>query len=102
MSRFLKNTIALLAIIVALASCTKESIVYSDQDDSAVVRAFKSAGAGNDGDVIPGAAALPPSMPSTDADDAGEDGSTTSGNISDDDDDESDDDASVKRNAQNK
>lgn len=101
MSKSLKNIIALVAIVVALASCSKNSVIYPDLEESAD-GVFKTASAGESVDQSSGAAALPPSMPSTGTDGEGGDGSTTSGNISDDDDDESDDDASVKRNAQNK
>ncbi len=98
----LKNIFALLLLVMAISSCTKESLVCEDQEDrpmgSAKTETFRT---GDDGtDVQEPQDALPTGLPSSP--DEAADGTDNTGAISDDDDDESDDDASTKRAAQNK
>jgi|694.fasta_scaffold08350_5 hypothetical protein len=101
MIKILRHIVASLAMVIAFASCTKDSLVFNDSDVF-IERPSKTADANDADGGAEDAQALPATMPST-ADDSGDNGgSSSSGNISDDDDDESDDDASVKRSAQNK
>jgi hypothetical protein len=97
----LRIFISLLALVFAFSSCTKESVVFVDQDEP-VLRVEKSADAGASAGNSDAPEAAAPSLPSSGDGEDGPDGTTTTGGISDDDDDESDDDTGVKRSAQNR
>jgi hypothetical protein len=97
----LRIFISLLALVVAVSSCTKESVVLMDQDET-VLRVEKSAEHGSATVDADAAEAAAPSLPSSADNEDGPDGSTSTGGISDDDDDESDDDTGVKRSSQNR